>query len=272
MTDSVITIVCCYRLSPDAVRGYLDRLAQKSGVTLSGVIVDNRVGAKPAVAGRWRVVPGSNALMDMSAYREGAALLMSLPAEPSRVLFLNDTTFTEHDAAAIIDRLLRYRDFVGNLDIPAIVGKVDRYSSVCFANPWSGLNAYVSSYAFLLNARALPLLVRAYDEIDTDMGDGAIDIVDPAWASQLHQGFRAYLRLHLTTDYDPLSWYRLRRSPVEAATLRKKARCVYLEHRLSGSVGDEGVILSLYPRQRDKLVYLFMERIARVRRRLGRMG
>jgi hypothetical protein len=260
----VSTIVCCYRQSPARVAATLARLGQETGSDFGGVIVDNAGTATDAHIPGWHVVAGSNALMDFSGYCEGLAVL-----EPryGAVLVLNDTLFTDHNAGFMLERLLRYRDFIAACDVPAIAGKVDNYSSVCFANPWSGANAYVSSFAFLLSAVALPILPRLYAEIDQVMGDPALAIVDPGWAPGLDPRFRTYLRLHLLTDFDPLSWYRLKIGAVAGDMLARKARCVYLEHRLSGEIARQGVIVSLFPRGRDKIAFRSRDRWARLMRR-----
>jgi hypothetical protein len=260
---TVSTIVCCYRQSPARVAATLARLGQETGSDFGGVIVDNAGTATDAHIPGWRVVAGSNALMDFSGYCEGLAVL---GPRQGAVLVLNDTLFTDHNAGFMLARLLRYRDFIAACDVPAIAGKVDHYSSVCFANPWSGADAYVSSFAFLLSAKALPILPRLYAEVDGVMGDPALAIGDPGWAPGLDPRFRAYLRLHLLTDFDPLSWYRLKAGTVAADLPARKARCVYLEHRFSGEIAREGVIVSLFPRSRDKLKFVAMERFGRALR------
>jgi hypothetical protein len=260
---AVSTIVCCYRRTPADVAALLARVGGATGYAFGGIIVDNAAAAIATSLPDWHVIAGSNTLMDFSGYCEGMAVL----GEPKgAVLVLNDTLFTDHNAGFILERLLRYHEFIGGSDSPAIAGKVDHYSSVCFANPWSGANAYVSSFAFLLSAAALPILPRLYAEVDQVMGDPGLAISDPGWALGLHPRFRAYLRLHLLTDFDPLSWYRLKAGAVAADVLAQKARCVYLEHRLSGEIAREGIILSLFPRGRDKLKFVAMERLGRALR------
>jgi hypothetical protein len=261
---TVLTIVCCYRQTPARVAATLARLGREAGSDFGGVIVDNASAAIDGQIPGWRVVAGSNDLMDFSGYCEGLA---ALGPREGTVLVLNDTLFTDHNAGFMIERLLRYRDFIAACDVPAIAGKVDHYSSVCFANPWSGADAYVSSFAFLLSAAALSILPRLYAEVDQVMGDPALAIGDPGWAPGLDPQFRAYLRLHLLTDFDPLSWYRLKAGAVAADMLARKARCVYLEHRLSGEIVRQGVIVSLFPRGRDKIAFRSRDRWAQLMRR-----
>lgn len=229
-----------------------------------GVIVDNAGVSTDTHIPGWRVLAGSNALMDFSGYCEGLA---ALGPQHGPVLVLNDTLFTDHNAGFMLDRLLRYHAFIAECAVPAIAGKVDEYSSVCFANPWSGANAYVSSFAFLLSAEALPILPRLYAEVDGVMGDSSLAVGAPGWAPGLDPRFHAYLRLHLLTDFDPLSWYRLKTGAVTEDTRARKARCVYLEHRLSGEIARAGVIVSLFPRSRDKFAFRSKDRLARITRR-----
>lgn len=260
---TVATIACCYRQSPAFVAALLARIGRELDVTFCGVIVDNSCTSSDAPPPGWMVIAGSNTLMDFSAYCEG---LDALGPQNAAVLVLNDTLFTDHNGDFMLRRLLRYHDFVGACGVPAIAGKVDRYTSVCFANPWSGANAYVSSFAFLLSSAALTVLPKLYAAVDDVMGDVSIPLDDPRWAGALDARFRAYLRLHLTTDFDPLSWYRLKAGAVTADLLARKARCVYLEHRLSGEIARGGIVISLFPRERDKISFTIMERLGRAKR------
>jgi hypothetical protein len=257
----IATIVCCYRQSPRTIAESLARIGQRIGTSFDGIIVDNAARSATATIDGWQVLAGSNELMDFSGYCEGLAALES---HQGAVLVLNDTLFTDHNAGFMLERLLRYHEFVAGCGVPAIVGKVDRYNSVCFVNPWSGINAYVSSFAFLLSDPALEILPKLYATVSDIMGDALLPVDDPSWASMLDPRFRAYLRLHLLTDFDPLSWYRLKSGAVTADMLARKARCVYLEHRFSGEIAREGIIVSLFPRERDRLAYSVMNRRGRL--------
>lgn len=270
MREAVTCVACCYNLAPEDMQARLEHVAAKIGVSLRGIVVannpDHDLGARPG----WQTIRGSNAIMDFSAYYEGLSALAASGLPQEAVLVLNDTVFTDHNSYWNLKEVLKYRQFVAEVDLPCIVGKVDDYPSVCFHNPWSGLNAYVSSFCFLLNRPGQEAFLRVYERLPEEFPATTLPVTHPDWGKQLDPVFRTYLRLHLTTDFDPNSWYKAKKYNNNSRILQTKAFCVYLEHRLSGEIGRNGVIIAFNAWAKAKVKYFLMERLGKLARAFQR--
>ena len=262
-------VICCYDVGPDAIVPVLDSIGADTGRQLFGVIVNNRTSPRWPERSGWEMIQGSNALMDLSAFAEGGGHVVEHVGRDEAVMFVNDSTFTKHNARRHLQELVKYAGRLGQIDVPCIAGKVDNYADHCFLNPWSGLNAFVSTFAFMLNARGVRTLLDVYASVDSVMGDPGLDVSDHGWGVGLSPPFREFLRTHLTMPGSPSAWYQSEKYRNDRAVLQAKSRCVYLEHRLSGEIGRSGVIISLYPRQRDKLRFRLADQVAKLRRKAG---
>lgn len=262
------TVVCSYGIAPLQLCLALDRIGQRLHLRFGGVVVCNGPHEIPAGHGDWQFLRGSNAELDFSAYQEGADHLQRAGQRARSVLFINDSTLTKHNAYRVLQALLAYRPALEGTDLPAIAGKTDAYDNVCFANPWSQLPVYVSSFCFLLNAPAIPVLQEVRRQAELDLGSTAADLGRPDWGTGLPAAFRTYLRTHLTHPGTSISWYQLTRHRDNAALLARKARCVYAEHRLSGEIGRQGVVFAVYPLWRMKARFFLFEQMAKLARRL----
>lgn len=264
-------VVCAYDLTPAEIVKRLMVIAAREGLRLHGIVVDNRrrVGTlMPEMPEGWSVLDGSNSLMDFSAYAEGSRTILPTLSARESVLLVNDSVFSKHHAGNHLGALLPYMQRIDAMACPAIAGRVDRYVDQCYANPWSGLPVYVSSFAFLANTPALRRLVACCDSVDTVMGPaGAIDTEE--WGAGLTLPFREFLRTHVTMPRAASGWYQAARWQSSPDVLDRKARCVYLEHRLSGEVGRDGVIFSIYASPRATLRAVVADQWAKVGRRLG---
>lgn len=267
-TDTLTTVVCSYSVDPLRLRRALRRIGERIGVALGGVVVCNGPHDLPASDCDWKFIRGSNAELDFSAYREGSEYLQRADRQARSVLFLNDSTFTKHNAFRMIQALLAYQPALEGSELPAIAGKTDAYDNVCYANPWSRLPVYVSSFCFLLNANALDALPEVRRQADADLGSPAVDLSSPDWGANLTAPFRTYLRTHLGHSGTSISWYQLAQHVGNAELLAKKARCVYSEHRLSGEIGQKGIVFAVYPQLRMKARFFLFEQAAKVARRL----
>lgn len=259
-------VACTYEMEPRLLIELLAQLGRASGTTFSGVVVDNGGHDGPSQLGAWRIQKGSNTLMDFSAYGEGAELIAPNLGLNEDVLFLNDTTFTRHNPSFHLKRLLGYREMTRQTNAPCIVGKTDSYTNICYANPWSGINVYVSSFAFLLNSGGVEEFIQVYQSLEEVMGSVDTDMNSDGWAPALDHQFREFLRMHLIRVGSPTAWYQARKYAGNMHVLQKKAHCVYLEHRLSGEIGRKGVIVAMYPRMRDKLLFSLAEKIRKITR------
>lgn len=263
-------VACSYALPPERLCALLAGIGSRLNMPMTGVVVCNGPHALPAAIAGWSFIKGSNDDLDFSAYREGLAWLSQAGThDPGAVLFANDSLFTKHNARRIMRDLLAQRGLLAAIDGPAIAGKTDPYDNICYASPWSGLPIYVSSFCFLLNGAALPMLAALGPQADADLGPVQLDVADPSWGAALAKGFRAYLQAHLLHLGNSVSWYQLRHQAANRPLISRKARCVYCEHRLSGEIGRRGVIIALYPRLRMKTRFFVFEQLAKLVRALG---
>jgi hypothetical protein len=260
----------CHDVAPAAFASHLHRAADGLRVALAGIIVDNLRERQTALADdRFAVIAGSNSDLDFSGYQEGLKRLVETQPDAAGrpVLFVNDSLLTKHAGAAIAQRVLELHRLLEQLQVPAIAGKRDPYRSIVSRNPWSGHAGYVSTFCFLLNARALPMLEALPLDATRDGLDPALPIDDDAWAAGLPALMREFVRAHLTYVGSPFSWPR--GAPAERGLIARKARCVYFEHRLSGTIGVDGAIVPINTGPRSSLQIALHEWVARAARVLG---
>ena len=215
------------------------------------------------------ILRGSNRLLDFSGYFEGLDhLLVRHPeAVASNVLFVNDTLVTKHAATCILRRVLGLDALVGSLRVPAMSGKLDPYRAICMRNPWSGHPGYITSFCFLLNALALPLIQQLTADAQADGVLGSEEVSDAGWGRQLPHDFREMLRAHLLYPESPFLWPAAVSSSPDL--LRRKASSSYFEHRLSGRLGQSGVVVPINAGPRSIASIAVSERMARLSRALG---
>jgi hypothetical protein len=238
-------------------------VAAKLGVQFHGVVVANRAGAVLSGNHDWTVIQGSNSTNDFSAYIEGLDQLRTLAAQDFRaVVFVNDSVFERHHAKANLQAVLRHLPLVGQIQVAAITGKVDRYATVCHRNPWSGLPLYVSTYCFALNQPALDILRSLPSRA---MSDGLLDgvpLTAPEWGTGMPANFREFLRAFTCYGHASFSWQGVTRYGVGDHLLAIKARCIYMEHRLSGELGRHGCIVPVNVHRLDSLWLYVAEKLA----------
>lgn len=241
----VAVVACCHAMSAGQMREALDGLSQHLRTHLFGVVVDNQARDLPKQDARWMFIRGSNLDFDFSAYNEG---LQSLQASgrisfSQPVLFLNDSLFSQRGAKANLSETLRYADVMRSLQVPALCGRIDRYTTLCHANPWSRLPLYVPSYCFLLNSLALPILNNLSRWADEDGVVASRSIADPQWGLGLQPNMREFIRAFLSYAHPDFAWPGLRRYAHGEVLRSTKARCIYFEHRLSGELGRVGCLI-----------------------------
>jgi len=267
----VNVVAVCYQCPADRFVASLQRIAQRHGVALRGVLVCNRAQELPAGLHElgFDAAAGSNALLDFSGFFEGLERLLATRPEAAagNVLFVNDTLFTKHAAPCILGRVLRHDALLRQLKLPAIAGKLDPYRSICRQNPWSGDRGFVTTFCYLVNARGLPIVrqlrsLAAHDDVFADAAVG-----DEAWGRKMPAALREHIRAHLAYEGSPYLWPPAGSTPADH--LRKKAACVYLESRLSGAIGREGALVPINSGPRastDIFVREFVARLARTAR------
>jgi hypothetical protein len=190
---------------------------------------------------RWRSIAGDNVDLDFSAYFAGGEWLSHEGA--THGVFLNDSLFRSHATETNLRAVMRLLPLLCEMELPAIAGKADAYTTMVHSNPWSGLGCYVSSYCFALNRHALIALAQLRRFAALEGLSGAEALSDPDWGSGLLPAFREFLRANLIYRSSPYRWRGFDRHAVNDDLLRRKARCIYFEHRLSGEIARTGCLL-----------------------------
>jgi len=240
----VAVVACCFSMDPIVFKDRLVRLGERLDVTMHGVVVAN--GSHVAILNDpdWTLIHGTNDDLDFSGYAQGAEhWLKNKQNMPNVILFVNDSLFTSHSAIANLRATLRLILLLGDIRLPAIVGKADRYTTIVHQNPWSSLGIYVSTYCFALNARAIGRLLQLSNWANEDGLGHEVDISDSNWGHGLSLQFREFLRANIYYQGSPYAWHSLDRNIENIQLLRKKARCIYFEHRLSGEIAKDGCVL-----------------------------
>ena len=265
---SVRAVAVCYHMTPARFIDRLQGLAAGAGRRLQGIVVNNRPDqAAPSLSGDLEIVQGTNRHLDFSGYFEG---LQRLPAAhdagAGNVLFLNDSLLTAHASSTVLRRVLALDGLLQQLEVPAGAGKLDPYRSICLRNPWSGHASYLSTFCFLLNGPARPILRRLVAESEAAGVLTEAPLEDPAWGTGLDPLTREFIRAHLVYARSPYRWRAA--GSADPELIRKKARCVYFEHRLSGWLGLEGALVPINAGPRSRTDIFLHESLARIARAL----
>jgi hypothetical protein len=269
MKESIAIVACSYHLSASDTAARLRQLLPEGATVRASFIVAASAVETQDLGHGWKVIPTDNLDFDFSAYLTGAAMVADQASGATAIIFLNDTLFTDHAAEANFRALWRQMGLIQAIQMPAISGKADQYTTVCLRNPWSGLGQYISSYCFALNPPALALMLRLREwaEQDDVTHEPAVD--SPAWGAKLPGAFKEFLRANLIYRRSPYLWYRLAGTAFSPAQLTSKARCIYFEHRLSGAIAEAGCMLPTNAGPRWSFYLSTHERLSRFRRRLG---
>lgn len=259
-----LVVACCYSTAPDDFVNRMNKLGHRLGVRWRGLVIDNASQSRPLTIKpgdhHWELKTGDNSDLDFSAYFEGTNWFSE--KENSSCLFTNDTLIRKHAAHLNLQTVCRSMPLLGQIRAPAISGKVDTYKAICLKNPWSALDAYVSSYCFSLNRPAISIMsalktLAADDGVTTTR---ALD--DPSWGEQLAVPFREFLRANVHYRDSPYSWRGMTNGITDVDLLRRKARSIYFEHRLSGEIGKAGCILPTNSGAKSKTRFFVAERLA----------
>lgn len=261
-SDREIAVVACsYLIDPISLKNRLVLLGNRLGVKFHGVVVTNGPHEAFMDDPRWLVLSGSNEDLDFSAYFEGLLYWLNNKAPlPSKILFINDSLFSTHSAYANVKSTIRLLGLLGDIQVPALIGKTDRYMTVCHRNPWSGLNIYVSTYCFAMNSAAMMIFLNLKSWADYAGLGHNVDINSSEWGDGLQPVFREFLRANIVYITSPYKWRNLTSKDRNQALLQKKARCIYFEHRLSGEIGLNGSILPINSGLRAQ-VYIYLSEL-----------
>lgn len=263
-------VACAYAYPAQELRARLEALAKRINVRFQGVIVDNRYAELPLDSADWTYIAGSNSDHDFSAYAEGLDRCMEKAGTvPDTILFINDSLFTLHSAYAHAREVTAYANLLKQLRVPSICGKTDPYAAVCHRSPWSGLPFYVSSFCFLLNRPAFDVLRTLPRWADADGLDRDLAVTDPRWGAGLQPNFRELIRAFVAYGQSWFVWPGLKRYAVNDRLISTKARCIYLEHRLSGEIARDGCLISINERTLPRWRLYVAEKIVLLKHKFG---
>jgi hypothetical protein len=238
-------VACSYVIEPRRLAERISRVCRRYGLDPVGVVVSNNHNhSLPVDTQAWRFVRGSNECLDFSAYFEGSQCVQAAPSQGGSVIVLNDSLFTRHSAMATLGALVRVLPIVDMATMPVIAGKVDRYFSICFENPWSALQVYVSSYCFAVNRAGLECLSRLPALVIDDFQFQPFAFHPLQQTPYAMAKFFEFVSLQVTPQ-SPYAWHQSKASGGSAQLLVRKARCIYYEHRLSGEIGLAGAIVPI---------------------------
>lgn len=269
MNDAIVIVACSYRITPEDMLNRLRKLLSEQRADVCGFVVSSKAQEEEDMGFGWTLLPTDNRDFDFSAYLTGAEAVSARKIAAKVVIFVNDTLFTNHAATANFRALWRHVGLVQEIELPAMAGKADLYTTICLKNPWSGLDRYITTFCFMLNRQALDLMrqLRSQAMEEDVTHDHHVDY--PAWGARLPEVFRQFLKANLVYQSSSYLWYRLREASYSAAQLSSKARTIYFEHRLSGSIGAVGCLVPTNAGPRWSTYLSIHERWSRVLRMFG---
>jgi len=243
MNNTVVIVACSFRLSSKNMQARLKKLTNKYKCSAPVFIISSQAQKEQDMGNGWTLLPADNIDFDFSAYFVGAEAVLTRYPDAKAVLFINDTLFTNHAAEANFRAVWRHVGLIQEIEIPAIAGKADRYTTICLKNPWSSLDSYISTFCFLLNLKALELMRQLRIEADKDEIAHLGSLEDVTWGAKLPHAFRQFIKANLTYKTSSYLWYRLKNNFYTDSQLLSKARTIYFEHRISGEIGKLGCLV-----------------------------
>lgn len=260
----ICVFICSYSYDPAALSSWVGNFLRRHNINYTGVVVCNGKHALPENDSTWSYINGTNRSLDFGAYMEAVEHLISINF--NLYLILNDTLLLRHNGRKHLAALLKYKDIVSESGFPVIAGKTDDYNTICYANPWSKLPVYVSTFCFLINGHGINY-IRKVNEVADTFFEG-VDVLNPNVVNldPNVRSFMFFLDAHLRFPGTSISWYRLSDNVNDLDLLRKKARCVFMEHRLSGFLGEHGEIISVYNTAKEKTLFFINEQTAKLKR------
>jgi hypothetical protein len=243
MKNTVVIVACSFRLSSKNMQARLKKLTNKYKCSSPVFIISSQAQKEQDMGNGWTLLPADNIDFDFSAYFVGAEAVLTRHPDAKAVLFINDTLFTNHAAEANFKAVWRHVGLIQEIEIPAIAGKADRYTTICLKNPWSGLDSYISTFCFLLNIQGLEIMGQLRIEAAKDDITFEHSLKSSAWGARLPSAFRQFLKANLLYRSSPYLWYRLRNNIYTDDKLLSKSRTIYFEHRISGEIGRLGCLV-----------------------------
>ncbi|ENB4455486.1 sugar polymerase [Escherichia albertii] len=261
---NIYIVVCVYTLSPAYIKKWFKLHLHNTKYKL--IIVDNNLRRQITDP---TVIIGTNTLNEFSAYNEGLQLIKKeFEDEYDIILMLNDTLFTRHNAKFFLKHLLKYKNTVARLSIPAICGRIDPYNNICYRNPWSNDTGYISSFCIIMNKPARDLYLKLLSDISPTFpfADSVTELLN--WSTHIDRRFKEFVISHLIDTDTATVWYQSKNNIKNIERLNVKGKCVFLEHYVSGNISKHGVLVSIFPTWKQKTQHFIYEQIAKMERKL----
>lgn len=95
-----------------------------------------------------------------------------------------------------------------------------------------------------------------------------IDIIDPKWGMQIESRLREFIRSHLIDIDTDTVWYQAKLLHNDKQRINIKAQCVFMEHFISGKIGESGIVVSIFPTWKGKVLNFLNEQLAKIKRKI----
>lgn len=269
--NKLLIIACSYTLSPSAIIMQLNK--KMSSYDISGVIISNNNKYQDYKSvHNFEIIAGSNCLFEFSAYHEGITNILEKKEQNTPILIINDTLFTKHNSNYILKKTLCFYNTVNRISNPVMVGRFDPYNNILYSNPWNDHPGYISSFCMLVNHSGAEIISSCYDTLKDffpDNGSCADDINNPDWGAGVNYQLREFIRSHLLDIGTETSWYQANNYKKDISRLDIKGKCVFMEHYISGVIGREGILISIIPTWKGKVMNFINEQIYKLVRRFS---
>lgn len=261
-------VACSYTLKPEFIINKLYNYLPD--YELDGVVISNNHVVEQITMKGFHIENGTNSLFEFSAYKEGIDFLEDSSLLPSGVpiLILNDTLFLKHNAKFFLRKIVSYYSTIQRTELPTMAGRLDPYNNICYSNPWNNMNGYISSFCMLINEKSAKIIVSCYNELPKYFFSNDIDIIDPKWGMQIESRLREFIRSHLIDIDTDTVWYQAKLLHNDKQRINIKAQCVFMEHFISGKIGESGIVVSIFPTWKGNVLNFLNEQLAKIKRKI----
>jgi hypothetical protein len=258
----LIIIVCCYYVGVDKIANIMNKYLKRDGLKFIGIIVDNKTQDRNLnVHKDWTVINGSNEINEFSAYQEGVSHARKLGVNmKTPMMIINDSLFTKHSYGYLLKDFIKNKAILKYFDGPSMIGMKSYYSSICLTNPWSNTISFIPSYIFLINYRALELFETLPD---CALKDGIMFNEKKYFGKGLQEQFLSLITYH-SIKANERSAKKITNMIENDLQILKKARCIYFEHRLTGLIGENGILFYINDGWKKELKFRAFEFLYRL--------
>ena len=260
LNHDLIIIVCCYYVDVDKITNIMNKYLEREELKFIGIVVDNKKQHQNIYQHKsWTVINGSNEINEFSAYQEGMSHARTFGVNmKTPMMIINDSLFTKHCYGYLIKEFIKNITILNFFEEPLMIGMKSYYSSICLTNPWSNTTSFIPSYIFLINYRALELFETLPDYA---LKDGIMFNEKKYFGKDLKMQFLSLITYH-SLKANERSTQKTTNMIDNDLEILKKARCIYFEHRLTGLIGENGILFYLNDGWRKEFKFRVFEFLA----------